>query len=305
MSETNGNSSGQADGNGKEGTLRTLSCSNCGAPLKPETQTKGGYITCEYCNQSHQFISHPAPAQEQPTGRFYVTGDPVLVLWDGYWWKAHVLEQTGQDQWLIHYDGWASSWDETVGPSRIRPSDHGAAKPARIGSNKPRWARMTAGIIVTVVLGFLAFAVYNVIKTTIPEPKKPVEEPKAVEIPFFQAGDKVQAQWKGEWYPATVLWVKKNGKIRIHYDNYDFKHDELAGPGRLQPTTKTRTKTLPVQPDTTLTIGQKLQVHWNDTWYLGEILTLEKDGKVNIHYISWDPQYDETVTRDRLYMFPR
>jgi hypothetical protein len=49
----------------------------------------------------------------------YRTGEDVEVLSSGTWYKAKVLEaKTGQ--YKIHYEGWASSWDEWVGPDRIR-----------------------------------------------------------------------------------------------------------------------------------------------------------------------------------------
>src|SRR5262245_20501356 len=45
-------------------------------------------------------------------------GDPVSVFWKGSWYPAHVLEKLGEDRYRIHYDGYDSSWDESVGPSR-------------------------------------------------------------------------------------------------------------------------------------------------------------------------------------------
>jgi len=50
----------------------------------------------------------------------YTVGSAVMVKWHGSWWPAHVL-QVAPKKWFIHYDGYNSSWDEWVGPSRIRP----------------------------------------------------------------------------------------------------------------------------------------------------------------------------------------
>lgn len=41
------------------------------------------------------------------------------VEWNGQWYQAAVLDQQG-DQTLIHYVGYDNSWDEWVGPNRIR-----------------------------------------------------------------------------------------------------------------------------------------------------------------------------------------
>lgn len=52
----------------------------------------------------------------------YAPGTAVMVKWKGSWWPAHVMQVGPQgNRWFIHYDGYSSSWDEWVGPGRIRP----------------------------------------------------------------------------------------------------------------------------------------------------------------------------------------
>ena len=41
------------------------------------------------------------------------------VEWHGTWWAAEVVKTNG-DRCYIHYAGWDNSWDEWVGPDRIR-----------------------------------------------------------------------------------------------------------------------------------------------------------------------------------------
>lgn len=60
-----------------------------------------------------------APVKEVANAKNFTKGQHVQVLWHGKWWKARVLE-IGQNQWKITYDGYDSSWDEWVGPDRIR-----------------------------------------------------------------------------------------------------------------------------------------------------------------------------------------
>ncbi len=50
----------------------------------------------------------------------YSVGAKVSVLWGNRWWNATVLSVKG-DKYLIHYDGWASSWDEWVTSARMKP----------------------------------------------------------------------------------------------------------------------------------------------------------------------------------------
>ncbi|MCA9520506.1 MAG: hypothetical protein KC609_06020 [Myxococcales bacterium] len=43
-----------------------------------------------------------------------------MVRWKGKWYKARVL-QVGNRRWFIHYKGYSASWNQWVGPHRIRP----------------------------------------------------------------------------------------------------------------------------------------------------------------------------------------
>ena len=46
-------------------------------------------------------------------------GDSVKVKWKGSWYPAEVLK-ANDGQYLIHYTGFESSWDEWVGPGRMK-----------------------------------------------------------------------------------------------------------------------------------------------------------------------------------------
>jgi hypothetical protein len=51
-------------------------------------------------------------------------GERVEVEWKQKWYRAQILESSG-DQCKIHYIGFADSWDEWVGPERVRPFQPG------------------------------------------------------------------------------------------------------------------------------------------------------------------------------------
>ena len=72
-------------------------------------------------------VRFPAPAVPQ---QLPMPLDPVAfpqrvrqnqaeVEWQGTWWAAEVVKTNG-DRYYIHYTGWDNSWDEWVGPDRIR-----------------------------------------------------------------------------------------------------------------------------------------------------------------------------------------
>lgn len=54
-------------------------------------------------------------------------GDKVDVNWNGQWWQGQILSVNG-NQYKVHYIGWASSWDETVTASRLRPASPGTKR---------------------------------------------------------------------------------------------------------------------------------------------------------------------------------
>jgi hypothetical protein len=58
-------------------------------------------------------------ATEKALGKVFKVRDLVKVNWKGSWWSASVIK-VGKNSWKIHYDGYNNSWDEWVGPKRIR-----------------------------------------------------------------------------------------------------------------------------------------------------------------------------------------
>lgn len=59
----------------------------------------------------------------------------------------------------------------------------------------------------------------------------------------FTANQKVEVQWKGRWYKATILEVK-NKAYKIHYDGYASSWDETVPVDRIRsPSTESKTGT--------------------------------------------------------------
>jgi hypothetical protein len=62
----------------------------------------------------------PVVAAVQAAKGSFAVDDNVDVEWHGTWYAASVMEVKGQGKYKIHYQGYDNSWDETVGPARIR-----------------------------------------------------------------------------------------------------------------------------------------------------------------------------------------
>lgn len=56
----------------------------------------------------------------------------------------------------------------------------------------------------------------------------------------FKAGDKVQIEWKGKWYPGKIESVRGD-KFTISYDGYDASWNETVGKDRLKAADATTT----------------------------------------------------------------
>lgn len=49
-------------------------------------------------------------------------GDPLEIEWRGTWYGGRLLERK-DGQYYVSYDGYTSTWDEWVGPERLRTAD--------------------------------------------------------------------------------------------------------------------------------------------------------------------------------------
>lgn len=70
-----------------------------------------------------------------------------------------------------------------------------------------------------------------------PTPAAPSTAAPSAAVPegkVFGIGDPVKVEWKGKWWPASVIEVSQKGRWKIHYDGYDNSWDEWVGPERIQ-----------------------------------------------------------------------
>jgi hypothetical protein len=58
--------------------------------------------------------------------------------------------------------------------------------------------------------------------------------------------------------------------------------------------TQTVTEHTPLKP------GDPVQVEWGGSWWAGEVVELQDDGQVYIHFVGWDGTDDGPVPRSRL-----
>ncbi|MDH5656281.1 MAG: hypothetical protein OEZ34_10255 [Spirochaetia bacterium] len=50
----------------------------------------------------------------------YNVNQKVFILWENEWFKGKILKKNG-NKYFITYDGYEASWNEWVGPERLKP----------------------------------------------------------------------------------------------------------------------------------------------------------------------------------------
>lgn len=153
----------------------------------------------------------------------FPSGREVDVLWQGRWYDARVKRVLGEHRWLVGYDGWSTSWDEIVGPERVR---------ARTKKTRPMLGIVVLAIAVVTVLGGFAAAFYLRIPS---RPSSTASSSAAVgDARSLAVGQPVQVEWQGRWYAATVLSVLSPVEVRIHYIGWSDRWDETVSIARVR-----------------------------------------------------------------------
>ena len=144
---------------------------------------------------------------EQP----YRIGEFVLVEWEVGQppYPAYVIATKGNARYRVHYDGYASLWDEDVTLDRIkgrieghvfRPPPPKKVQHAQAGLQGGSQAKGSAS---------------------------------AIAAGQYQVGDRLKVRWRGTVYPATVIGVAGPDKYLVHYDGHENAWDEVVSVHRI------------------------------------------------------------------------
>jgi hypothetical protein len=139
----------------------------------------------------------------------------------------------------------------------------------------------------------------------------------------LKVGDKLFAEDMGTWWPAEVLGLEADGRVKIHYTGFGESWDtalprsalRLEGPNQWvgvspsggvcefgpPPVSTDNWEGLlagePVTAETPLRAGDKVLVEYGSLWWHAEVVEVKGDGSVKIHYAGWESHWDEVVPR--------
>ncbi len=142
----------------------------------------------------------------------YRVGDYVWVEWEeGAYYPAYIKQKKSNTRYRVHFEGYASRWDEDVTLDRIRGRIEGPATPPP----PPKKVQLVTG--------------------TGPQKSKDGTPAAASAQPVsrYQEGDRVRVRWRGSIYKATVIGVVKSDEILVHYDGHESAWDEVVSVDRI------------------------------------------------------------------------
>lgn len=101
------------------------------------------------------------------------------------------------------------------------------------------------------------------------------------------AGKRIEAQWKGKWWPAYVLQASGT-QTHVHYAGFGAEWNEWLGPDRVRP----------YQPKH-MAAGMPVEVEWQEKWWPAKVVESSL-GLQLIHYDGFGKEWDEWVGPRRI-----
>jgi hypothetical protein len=167
----------------------------------------------------------------------------VFVAWGGSYWAAEILARLDARRALIHYVGWGSEWDETVGIERLAYERGRSPKGGRVGEQLyvewqgSYWAARVIGLSGPNVR--VHYEGWGDEWDEIASPERLVRlrlDPSfANALAALRPGAAVEVLWGGSYWPARVTARVGADQFAIRYDGYGPEWDETVGPDRLRP----------------------------------------------------------------------
>ncbi len=108
--------------------------------------------------------------------------------------------------------------------------------------------------------------------------------------------DPLYVEWKGSYWPARVTEIHGQ-RVKIRYDGYGAKWDEVVGPARIK---HLRPHPAHQQSIAKLKAGDKVKVLWGKRYWAATILSVVGKNRFSIHYDGYGPEWDEVVGPSRI-----
>ncbi|MBX3225692.1 MAG: hypothetical protein KIT84_31055 [Labilithrix sp.] len=54
------------------------------------------------------------------------------------------------------------------------------------------------------------------------------------DTPAYTSRDEIEVEWRGRWWPATIMERRGSGRFMVHYTGYGDEWDEVVGVERIR-----------------------------------------------------------------------
>lgn len=174
----------------------------------------------------------------------FKVGDAIEALSYGTWSKGKVIE-VGEGKWKVTYDGYSASWDEWVGPDKIRAVGAVVAASVPKATGPAVRGQWRAGDRVE---GLSYGSWYPATVLEAGEGKWKVhydgygsgsdewleaEKIRPLRTAAWKVGDRVEALSYGKWYGARIIEAEP-ARWKVTYDGYSSSSDEWVNVDRIR-----------------------------------------------------------------------
>ncbi len=127
----------------------------------------------------------------------------------------------------------------------------------------------------------------------------------------YDVGDHVLVEWEDGIYPAMIIEVAGQGKVKVHYDGYDEMWDEVIPRSRIkgrvegtppspEPPEKVRRTAVEAAKSNQYKIGDRVKVEFQGHYYPALITGIVGPEKYRVHYEGYGNEWDENVGSNRI-----
>jgi hypothetical protein len=113
----------------------------------------------------------------------------------------------------------------------------------------------------------------------------------ATERAPLQEGERVFVEWRGSYWPASVVSVEGAGRARITYEGFGPEWDEVAAAPRIKRELPHRNVIHP---------SERIFVRWKGSYWPARVKGTRPHGGVEISYEGFGSEWDEVVGLRRI-----
>jgi hypothetical protein len=163
-------------------------------------------------------------------------GTKVMVARQGQWLPATIVQPLAEGRFLIHYDNTADTWNEVVGPDRIKGA--GAAARDYKPGDKVLVTYQGRTLLADVVMQVGADSWRVHYDGWGPEAAENVG-PDRIRRPFtatsaHAVGEALTVDVNGQPMPGKVIAATAPDKWLVRFDGYDARYDQEVGADRIR-----------------------------------------------------------------------